>query len=144
MDLVLLPDVEALLSVFWRAQPEMAAFGMFIGTELPRSPTFPALRLTRFSGAPTIDLPLWLDAAQVQVDVWGGPKRTANRIAETARATAAARLVGVHDEGVVTQVRMGELRWQPDDDVQPADGVARPRYLFSMTVRAHPLPSPGS
>lgn len=142
MDLILLPDVERLLSSFARQQDEVTALvDQRVYTMLPASPTFPAVRLTRYGGSPVTDRPLWLDQALVQWDVWGGRKVRAHEIAQTLRAALAARLVGTHDDGVVTGVTFGELRWLPDDTVAADEGLARARYLFTSTVWAHPLPT---
>lgn len=139
MTVWLLPDVEQLLVQYTLDQPEVSALvDQRVYTELPAAKTFPAVRISRYSGAPAIGRPLWLDAALVQVDCWGGPKRLAWQIAETIRAVWADGLVGTHPEGVVSSVDFGEFRDAPDDTEPPAAGKARPRFLFTATVRCHP------
>lgn len=143
MTVILPVDVERLLSHWLRLQIELTSLdcGQRIYTEIPTNPTFPLVRVTRFGGSPVLSRPLYLDAALVQFDVWGGSKHTAWKIAETSRALLAARLAGdSHGEGVVTGITFGELRWLPDRDYTPA----RPRYLFDATVFAHPAGAGGS
>lgn len=141
MTVVLLPDIEQLLSQFLRDQDEVADLvDDRIYTVLPKDKTFPLIRIHRYSGAPAFSRPLHLDQALVQVDCWGGNKKLAWEIAETCRAVCAERLVGSHDEGCVTSVTFGELSDQPDGTFDPP----RPRFLFSMTVTAHPSRLVGS
>jgi hypothetical protein len=141
--LVLLPDVEVLLSEFLRNQPEVTALVTdHVYTEIPKAPAgedtrWPLVRLSRYGGTPVTSIPLWLDQALVQVDVFGGSKRLANRIAETCRAVLDLRLIGVHAAGVVTGVRTSGFGYHPDATYTPA----KPRYLFTATVTLHPLSS---
>lgn len=138
MAVTLLPDIEQLLSAFLRDQAEVTALvGQRVYTALPTSTTFPAVRLTRFGGAPVRQRPVHLDAADIQLDAFGGPKATALEIAETCRAVIWHRLPGEHAEGIVTGVDLGALAYSPDDTYTPA----KPRYLFTATVYAHPWPA---
>jgi hypothetical protein len=135
---VLLPDVERLLSSWLRTQPELVDLvGQRVYTVLPDAKTFPLVRLVRIGGADALSVPLVLDEPHVQFDVWGGPKAQALEVANTVRGLLSARLLGSHTEGVVQNVRFGGLVYLPDDDFQPA----KPRYTFDVTVRtrAHPL-----
>lgn len=145
-DLILLPDVEQLLSEFLRAQPEVAALvADRVWTEIPKAPTgdddrWPLVRVSRYGGTPVTSVPLWLDQALVQIDSFGGNKRLTHQIAETCRAVLDRRLIGSHDEGVVTGVRTFGFGYHPDAIFSPA----KPRYLFTATVTFHPhsvLPS---
>lgn len=140
MTVALLPDVEQMLVNFTKAQPEVVALvaPADIVTELPKNKTFPAVRINRYSSVPVLGRPLWLDAALIHVDVWGGPKKLAWEIAETIRAVWAARLPGAHTEGVVSSVDFGELADQADDLAPTDTGAARPRFFFTATVRVHP------
>lgn len=137
MPLTLLPDVEALVSQFLRGRSEVSDLcGQRVYTELPKEKTFPLVRLVRIGGVPPIDRPLRFDEARLQVDTWGGPKKTAHDLAETIRQV----LVYLPDEtltdAVVTAVRFGSLAYLPDDDFAPA----KPRYTFDAAVWAHPKP----
>lgn len=130
----LLVDIEKLVSAFLRGRSEVTALvSDRVYTELPQKPTFPAVRVFRWGGAPVMSRPLHLDSASLQFDVWGGPKRTAWLIAETIRSVM-HDLPGPHADGVVSGVRFGSLAWLPDSSFEPA----RPRYMLTAEVRAHP------
>lgn len=142
MTVVLVPDVEQLVSGFLRDQPEVADLvADRVYTEIPTLKAntaewrWPLMRVTRFGGRPAFT-PLHLDAAEMQFDCFGGPKRTAWVIAETCRYLLDRRLPGGHDEGVVTGVDIGRLSWAPDGTFTPA----KPRYLFTATVYVRPHP----
>jgi hypothetical protein len=140
-DLILMPDVERLLSAWLREQIELTDLtDDRIYTSVPSRPEFPLLRVYRLGGIPLLDQPLWIDDAFMQFDAWGGPKATAWEIAETTRALLASRFVGVHPEGIVANVKLGELRYEPDAEYTPA----KPRYLFTATIRVHPVVPIGS
>lgn len=134
MTLQILPDVERLTVTWLRDQVEAAAiFDDRIYTEIPNSPTWPLARITRVGGGPTSRLAR-LDAAELQLDVWGGPKATAYDGFTTLLALMAGRMVGTHDLGVVSAVEVVSLRWLPDDSFTPA----RPRYSADVRVWLHP------
>jgi hypothetical protein len=93
------------------------------------------VRITRIGGSPVASRPLWLDQAILQVDVWGGPKATAQDIAQAVRAQMADSLQGKHSLGCVTAVEFGEFQWLPDASYDPA----KPRYSFDVVVHLlHP------
>lgn len=133
-----LPDIEALTSQHFRADVDVVAYlGQHVYTDLPKEfDGWPAARITRIGGSPVVGHPLWVDAAVLQIEVWGGPKRTALEAAETCRQSL-QQMRGVHPEGVCTGVTYGSLSYLPDETFTPA----RPRYLFLATVRARPLTS---
>jgi hypothetical protein len=134
----LLPDVEKLVIQFLLDQAEVTDIcDTEIYSVLPKEKDWPALRVTRFGGVPVLQRPLYLDAATLQIDAFGGPKRQAWLLAETCRAVMADRLPGSHDEGQVTNVAFGALAYVPDVTFEPA----KPRYLFTVTVTVHPLPN---
>lgn len=133
--LVILPNVEALISAFFRTQPELVALvDDRVYTELPKSPTFPAMRVTQYDDITVTDMPLWVIAAQIQVDSWGGSKHDAWLTASTARGLLSSRLSGEHTLGTVSGVRFGGMRDEPDTDYEPA----KPRFYFTASVFAHP------
>lgn len=133
--IVLLPDIERLYSSFLRAQPEVEALVVDrVYTVLPAEKEWPLVRVTRVAGAPVRPRPLYLDAPLVQVEAFGGSKRLAWQIAETCRAVTAGRLVGVHADGVVTNVDWGALVDSPDVEFDPP----KPRLLFTATITVHP------
>lgn len=145
MPLALMPNAEALVSAFLRDQPEVAAIvDDRVYTAIPlleqNEPEwrFPLVRVVRYGGAPLFSYPLWADRPTLQLDAFGGPKAQAFTLAETCRAALSARVIGKHDEyGVVSDVEFGGMSYVPDDSF----ASARPRYLFSLTLTAHPIPA---
>lgn len=141
-DLVLLPDAEQVISAYLRGRPEIQDLvDDRVFTELPglrkdqQEWRFPAVRITRIGGSPALAYPLVLDRPTTQVDVWGGPKSTARRIAETCRAVLALAHLEQHELAVVYAPKppnggFGPLSYLPDDDFTPA----RPRYTFDVTL----------
>lgn len=139
--LYLTPNVEALCSAFLADQPEVAdEVAERVYTTIPKQATYPLVRVTVLDSTPTGE-PLWLEAHTVQVEAFGGSKAEAFRIAVKCRAAISQRLTGDHPgAGVVTGVRSAGLLDLPDDSHTPA----KPRWLFTSTVYAHPgatLPS---
>ena len=131
-ELALLPDAERLVSAFLRAEPRMQAIvADRIYTAFPaQAGPGPMLLVQRIGGEPPLSHPLVVDAAELQLDAYGGPKATAHALAATARACLSALEGQVRPEGVVGAVRFGALRWLPDDTYdQP-----RARYLLDVTV----------
>lgn len=139
MSLLLLPDVEALVSQFLRAQDEITDLvDERVYTVIPKNAAFPLLLAHRPPGGLAVtSRPLYLDAALVQLDAYGGSKGQARNLIETARAVLAARLEGVHESGVVTGVQFGSMGYLPDPDFTPA----RPRYVADLTVWVRPQPA---
>jgi hypothetical protein len=134
----LLPNAASLISQALRATPEVAALiGDRVYTEIPKDPTWPLIRVTRFGGVPVTTTPLWLDEARIQIDCWGGTKWQAWQAAETARA-ALTTLPGVHtvagQRAVVTGITLGSFA----EDADPSYTPARPRCRFDVTVHLHP------
>lgn len=131
MPLRLAADVEALVTGWLRAHPDIAALvGARVVTELPAQPTWPTLRILRVGGI--ADYPGWLDPASIQVEAWAATKESANDLARAALA-ALSDLPGTHAEGVVTHVTQNlGLTWAPDE------ATDQPRYLFGVAVYTHP------
>lgn len=146
MALTLLPDIEILVVDFFLAQPEIAAFFTAdtphdrVYTVLPKTKTWPLVRVTRYGGLPVTSPALRLDAPTVQIEAFGGPKKTAHDLAQTCRAAMAERLPGAHPEGFVTGVTFGAFADLPDATFEPA----RPRFLFTSTIYVHPPAQTGS
>lgn len=161
-DLVLLPDAELLVVSFFLDQPEITDFftagvngaGSQIDdpptdrvyTDIPKlkdgtpNPVFPLVRVSRFGGAPVRSRPAWLDQAAMQIEAYGGGRKTARQLAETCRALLDLRLPGVHAEGVVTNVRTQSFAYHPDDTYKPA----KPKFDFVAVITAHPNRDGGS
>lgn len=125
-----MPDIEAICSAAIRNAAIVAAR---VYSSIPKDPTFPLIVVERIGGTPAIRQRL--DAATVQVSVWGGTKSQAHDAAQAARV-ALLELEGtaVTDPvaAFVTAVDdAGGMIWLPD----PLTG--RDRYLFTVSVYAH-------
>lgn len=130
----MIPDAEALVSEYLRDDDAVAALVEDrVYTAIPKTPEWPLLMVRRVSGSPVTSRPLHLDAAVLQLDAYGGTKKQAQTLVETARA-ALAELEGTHGSAVVSGVQFGPMSWLPDADYAPA----RPRYVADVTVFVHP------
>ena len=136
-----LVDVEALVSQYLRSQSEVTAYvGQRVYTALPETKAYPLVRLTRIGGVPPMSRPLHMDAARLQIDVFGGSKATAFDTVDAIRQEL-AKLVDedpVQPLGVVCGVRFGPLAYLPDESYVPA----KPRYAQDVTVTVRPAPLP--
>jgi hypothetical protein len=137
------PNMEALVSAYLRAQPEIideledADTGdVHLYTSIPKDAPTKVARVTQLIDRPA-GSPLWLVAYDVQVEAWGS-KAEAWRVASICRALLDdhERFVGIHDGfGVVNGSTPGGLIDLPDEDFRPAV----PRWLFTSTIYARPL-----
>ena len=136
-----LVDVEALVSQYLRAQSEVTAYvGQRVYTALPDDKTFPLVRITRIGGVPPMSRPMYVDAAHLQIDVFGGSKATTLDTIDAVREEL-AKIVDedpVQPLGVVCGVRFGPLAYLPDETFKPA----KPRYVLDVTVTVRPAPLP--
>ena len=141
----LLPDVERLTSRWLRARPAITALvADRVYTAWPHSSPEqtrqPLLLIQRVGGAPIFSLPLVLDAAELQLDAYGGPKHASHALA----ATACRELVELTDQptedGVVHAVTIGAKRWLPDESFSPP----RPRYVCDITLTVTARPPAGT
>jgi hypothetical protein len=129
----LLPDVELIVSQWLRQSPAIRAiceervFTSF-PPQLDRELSF--VLLHRFGGTPPFSQPLVLDGAQLQISAYGGPKKTAHRLAATIRAVLCSLQETEHEGGRVTVVDFGPLRSVPDDVFVPP----RERYILDAEV----------
>lgn len=126
-----LPDAERLVATALRAHVDVAALvATRVSTELPKTPVFPAVTLSRVGGAPS--LAGYLDVARLELSAWAATKAAAHTLARTVEA-AMLTLPGTHALGVVTDVRQLDvgLRWNPDE----ASGT--PRYQFMVECYVH-------
>lgn len=137
----LLPDTERMLIRFLQTDVAVAPL---LGDRVysvmpdPAKHSWPAARVHRWGG--TADEDAAIDHPAVQVDVWGGSKRTAWVCAETIRAACRLRLRGVHEDGIVSRVVFGNLSDDPDPNFDPA----RPRWRFDLMLTTRPLQGGGS
>lgn len=134
VELVLLPDVERMVATVLRAADELAGLDDRIYTVTPREVGgLPFVLVRRVGGEPAVGYPLVLDAAAVQADCYGGTKQQAGVWARTVQHVL-SELAGTFDDGMftghVTGVRLGALRYLPDEAFEPA----RPRYVLDVDV----------
>lgn len=142
MTVTLLPDAEALMTSFLRAQPEVSTIvGSKVTTAIPEAPTppaadnrFPRVRVRRIAGFAVLNHPLHVDAPLVQLEAYAQTKGAARLLIETCRAVLAERVIGAHATGVVSDVRFGAMSWLPDEDFTPP----KPRYVADCTITIHP------
>lgn len=133
MPLRLLPNVEGIVLAALKADADVTALvGGRVYSSLPSAKTWPAVRVTRFGGAPAFSSPAVLDAATLQVDVWAESKMAAFTAASTVRAVMEQRLPGVHPLGTVYRVDLGQFSYDPDEVYDPV----LPRYISDFTVYA--------
>ena len=132
-----MPDVEAVV------RKKLADAGYSAYSSIPNSPVWPLMVVHRAGGAPAIRQ--YLDAAVVQVDVWGGAKGDTTSVPKSQIHDLAqqARVKILELEGTKVTSPVGAwisavddgsgLVWLPDPD------TGRDRYLFTMTVYARSL-----
>jgi hypothetical protein len=128
-------DIESALVAWLRADAAVVALASGgIYSELPRAPTFPAVRVWRVGGAPPHDRPLTHDGPLIQLDAWGGTKAQASKLAEACRDRIAVAYS--HDLGggiVVGRVAWSNLSYDPDASYTPA----RPRFRADALLTHH-------
>ena len=140
--LLILPDVERLVVTYLLEADLLAELpdgtqvdvrsliGDRIYTTRPNRPDYPLCVVRRWGGGPQLSVPLDRDEAWMQLDVWGGTKNDCRLICTTLRAALMAGLIGVHPEGVVSNVK-ASTEWDlPDDSFDPP----RPRWLAQVMV----------
>jgi len=127
-------DIEALTVNALLADPGVAALvSDRVYTDLPANPRFPLATITRIGGV--TDSIYHLDAATVQVEGWAKDRGTALDLAAAA-LSALMHLQGTFAEGVVSGARpFTGIGYLPD----PTSST--PRYLFRLTIFAHPIPA---
>lgn len=131
----MLPSTEALVASYLRSSADVTALiGTRIGTELYAG-TGAAVWLSLVTGSEQFRN--HLISAVIDVRSYGGSKADADLLARTVHAVI-HDMPGAHATGVVTGVETLTIpAWLPDEGFEPA----RPRYLASYSVTAHPLPS---
>lgn len=123
------PDLEAVASGALRAA-NITDIGNRWYSSVPADPVFPLGTIQRVGGIPAVRE--YMDAANIQIDVWGDTKAKARTIAAAAR-TVLINLTGTTVTSPVNawissvEDSLG-LTWQPD----PLTG--RDRYLFGVTI----------
>lgn len=125
------PDIEAVVSG-WLRDGNISGIGTRWYSSIPGTPTYPLGRIQRVGGLPAVRQ--YLDAANIQVEVWGESKSEARDIAAAARVRL-LRLTGQSvTDPVIAFVSAVEdalgLSWRPDPE------TGKDRYLFSVIVFA--------
>lgn len=128
-------DIESGLVAWLRGDPAVTAMASErVWTVLPREPVFPAVRVSRVGGAPPHDRPLTHDRSLIQLDVWGGTKAQASRLAEACRQRIADAYSHDLGAGVVCgRVSWSNLSFDPDSSYDPA----KPRYRVDFIITHH-------
>lgn len=130
-------DVEGMISRFLRESPDVAALvADRVYTDLPHDRTYPLVLVQRTGGEPIRGFTL--GAAEVTVSTYGGTHKQAQDL--TAVVLSSLRsLVGPQPEGAVSTVDGTNVEFSPDDQSPDQQGHARPRYVSTVTVHAHPI-----
>lgn len=128
-----LVDVEALITRYLEDDDDLRNAGVkqVSGPGAPNDPDFPAIRIHRSGGVAYFSP--WIDAARVQIDVWGQKDTAQLRRITSLTYKKLMEMRGVHEEGVVTDVTetVGRV-------FLPAPDTKRIRYLFEVRVTTHP------
>ena len=135
-----MPDVEYVLRDFLLAQSEVTDITTEIHkAQLPTGVTGTSVKLTRISGAALIETPQTFDQSRVQVDCFGGPQRTANRLAETIRQVVCQRMTNyAHADGTITYAYSDPPIYQPDTTITGTQGGPKPRYIVDVILTSRP------
>jgi hypothetical protein len=139
VDLELLADVERIVSDALRADPDVVALvEQRVFTTWPHAQPNEAKKalviVTRIGGGPAFPRPLALDAADLQLDAYGGRKHASWKLAATV-CDALVKLVDtVHEHGVVHGVEITAMRYVPDPSFSPP----RPRYVIDVSITTSP------
>lgn len=134
---VALPDAELLTVVYLKAQSIVTnEVSSRVYTELPSSPTFPLLLVSRPSQG-QVGAESTLDVASIQIEAYADDKFTSRIVAAAAQAALADADGWTHTTGyITTTVPLGGIQWLPDEDFE---GEPKPRYVFDTSVYTRPL-----
>lgn len=130
-------DIEALIANFLRGQTTVTDIAEDrVYTDLPHKREFPLVLVNRTGGGSLYKD--WLEAAEVEVSAYGGTHKLAYQLASACMSAMTGAMVDAHPEGVVTKVKASATAYEPEPDSQDPQGHARPRYVVSAVVTAHP------
>ena len=125
------PDVEAIVAKTLRTA-SIPNISTRVYSSIPRDPTFPLITVQRIGGIPAVRE--YMDAGNIQIDVWGGTKSEARDAAARARIVLLGLAGSAVTDPVAAWVSAVEdslgLSWQPDQL------TGRDRYLFGVSVYA--------
>jgi Protein of unknown function (DUF3168) len=130
-------DVEALVANFLRGQTAVTDIVEDrVYTDLPHKREYPVVLVNRTGGGSLYKN--WLEAAEVEISAYGGTHKLAYLLASACMSAMTGAMVGTHPEGVVTKVSASATAYEPEPDALDPQGHARPRYVVSAVVTAHP------
>ena len=131
-----LPFIEEKLVAYLKTYTALTAItSTRISTQLPASPTFPSLRMTRVGGTPDR---FGYDHPIIQFDCYGSTQQTAMAVVEK---TFKAVMELPYVAPIQGAVNIGSadpttpLNYLPDRDMQDAQGKPQPRYIFAVSFR---------
>ena len=138
MSLTLAPDTLGLVIAWLQAQTELSALvSTRVMSRLPKSKTFPLVRITRIGGTEVHGHNHWLHDPMVQVDCFAKTEQSAFDVARVASALLSQRFDGLVTAGgisaVISDATLGGIH-QGFDTVDPDLPVAR----FDAQFRVHP------
>lgn len=129
-------DVEGMVSRYLREQDAViAAVADRVYTDLPHERTFPLVLVQRSGGVPVRGFTV--SEAELTISVYGGTHKQAQELTAEVLASLLA-LVGPQPEGCVAGIDGTNVEFDPDSDSPDQQGHARPRYVSTVTVHAHP------
>lgn len=137
-----LPDLQQIVIEFLLSCEDVTDFFTTepfdrVYSQFPKTKVWPAVRVTQFNDQPVRQNPLHIIRASLQIEAFGGRKKTAKRLAETCRSLLHSDLPDTYDDGVITNVESFGMRDLPDETFTPA----QPRWLFVAVVTAHAVPA---
>lgn len=118
-------DVEAAVAHVLRQVVTAPVYG-----QLPPEPPFPCVRVQRITGGPVATVPLYLDAAYLQVDVFADSKGAGHSVIDVCRVVVANIANADTPFGWLTGARLGSLNYSTDTTYTPP----KARYRFDCTV----------
>lgn len=133
-------EVAAIVGTDDRGQPRVYTVIPTAGGQLA-PPDGAFLRLRRLPSPPRKLYRPEFDAAAMQLDAYGGSKRTANRLIETARAALSVMHLAAHTGAIVSAVEFGPMGYIPDPDLLTSSSNARERFVADVTVVLRPARS---
>jgi hypothetical protein len=128
-----MPDAEAVTGKLIRDNVS----GSRVYSSIPKRPEYPLVLVRRYGGVPVTRMRL--DAADIQIDVYGTSKSEARLLASQVRAalleqgeTGASVTVSSGNAYVTGITQIMGLTWMPDPSNVPTN-----RYVFSVRVFLH-------
>lgn len=130
------PDAEAVTATLIRTNLS----GTRVYSQIPKRPMYPLVQVRRYGGVPVTRMRL--DAADIQIDVYGNTQKEAQHLAQQVRATllaagetgASVTVTGADVSSAyvtgITQIQ--GVSWLPDPSNVPIH-----RYVFTVRVFLH-------